>query len=62
MMNKYIDHLTVEEYRTIQRELKARLDTLKKEMEETGNTKKYVEIRFIILKITNLIKKYEKKI
>lgn len=61
-MNKYIDHLTVEEYRTIQRELKARLDTLKKEMEETGNTKKYVEIRFIILKITNLIKKYEKKI
>lgn len=60
-MNKYIDHLTVEEYRTIQRELKARLDTLKKEMEETGNTKKYVEIRFIILKITNLIKKYEKK-
>lgn len=61
-MKKYIDHLTVEEYRTIQRELKARLDTLKKEMEETGNTKKYVEIRFIILKITNLIKKYEKKI
>lgn len=60
-MKKYIDHLTVEEYRTIERELKARLDTLKKEMEETGNTKKYVEIRFIILKITNLIKKYEKK-
>lgn len=60
-MKKYIDHLTVEEYRTIERELKARLDTLKKEMEETGNTKKYVEIRFIILKINNLIKKYEKK-
>lgn len=61
-MKKYIDHLTVEEYRTIERELKARLDTLKKEMEETGNTKKYVEIRFIILKINNLIKKYEKKV
>lgn len=61
-MKKYIDHLTVEEYRTIERELKARLDTLKKEMEETGNTKKYVEVRFIILKINNLIKKYEKKV
>lgn len=61
-MNKYIDHLTVEEYRTIEMQLKARLEDLKAEMEKTGNTKKYVEVRFLILKIQSLIKKYTKKI
>ena len=48
-MNKYIDNLTVKEYEEIEK------------MKRTGNTKEYVELRFVILKIQNIIKKYKKK-
>ncbi len=61
MSNKYIDNVTVAEYRNINKWLKE-LEPLKnKEMKETGETKDYVDLRFTIIKIQNIIKKYEKK-
>ena len=61
-MNKYIDHLTLEEYRIIREQLKARLEDLNKSINTEIGKKKYIQVRFIILKIDNIIKKYEKKI
>lgn len=61
-MNKYVDHLTVEEYKTIKEQLKLRLEDLSKSMNSEIGKKKYIETRFIILKIDNIIKKYEKKV
>lgn len=60
-MNKYVDHLTIEEYRTIREQLKLRLDDLKKGIDSEIGKRKYIETRFIILKIDQIIKKYEKK-
>ena len=60
-MNKYVDHLTIEEYRTIREQLKLRLDDLKKGINSEIGKRKYIETRFIILKIDQIIKKYEKK-
>lgn len=59
-MNKYIDHLTVSEYETIKNQLMKRLEEEEKTMKETGNTKTYVELRFILLKIKRIIEKYKK--
>lgn len=59
-MNKYIDHLTIAEYETIQRQLKKRLEEEEKAMKETGNTKEYIELRFILIKIKRIIEKYRK--
>lgn len=59
-MNKYIDNLTVAEYRNIEKWLKRLQPILNKEMAETGNQKEYVELRFTILKIQGIIKKYQK--
>ena len=60
-MNKYIDNLTVKEYEEIEKVLK-KLEPIENEkMKRTGNTKEYVELRFVILKIQNIIKKYKKK-
>ena len=61
-MNKYIDHLTLEEYRIIREQLKARLEDLNKSIHTEIGKKKYIQVRFIILKIDSIIKKYEKKI
>lgn len=61
-MNKYIDHLTLEEYRIIREQLKARLEDLNKSINTEIGKKKYIQVRFIILKIDSIIKKYEKKI
>lgn len=61
-MNKYVDHLTVEEYKTIREQLKLRLDDLKNGINSEIGRKKYIETRFIILKIDNIIKKYEKRV
>ena len=60
-MNKYVDHLTIEEYRTIREQLKLRLDDLKKGIDSEIGKRKYIETRFIIIKIDQIIKKYEKK-
>lgn len=60
-MNKYVDHLTIDEYRTIREQLKLRLDDLKKGINSEIGKRKYIETRFIILKIDQIIKKYEKK-
>ena len=60
-MNKYVDHLTIEEYKTVREQLKLRLDDLKKAMNSEIGRRKYIETRFIILKIDQIIKKYEKK-
>lgn len=59
-MNKYIDNLTVAEYEQIEKFLKTLEPILNAEMKATGNTKKYVELRFIILKIQKIIKKYKR--
>lgn len=61
-MNKYIDHLTLEEYKVIREQLKARLEDLNKSINTEIGKKKYIQVRFIILKIDSIIKKYEKKI
>lgn len=61
-MNKYVDHLTVEEYKTIREQLKLRLDDLKNGINSEIGRKKYIETRFIILKIDSIIKKYEKRV
>lgn len=60
-MNKYVDHLTVDEYKTIREQLKLRLDDLKKGINSEIGKRKYIETRFIIIKIDQIIKKYEKK-
>ena len=60
-MNKYIDHLTIDEYKTIREQLKLRLDDLKKGINSEIGKRKYIETRFIIIKIDQIIKKYEKK-
>ena len=60
-MNKYVDHLTIDEYKVIREQLKLRLDDLKKDINSEIGKRKYIETRFIILKIDQIIKKYEKK-
>ena len=59
-MNKYIDYITIKEYEFIQTQLKERLEEEKLKMEKTKNTKTYVELRFILLKIDRIIKKHKK--
>ena len=61
-MNKYIDHLTLDEYKTIREQLKLRLNTLKENINSEIGKRKYIETRFIIIKIDNIIKKYEKRV
>lgn len=59
-MKGYIDHLTIAEYEFIQSQLKLRLEEENKRMIETGEKKNYIELRFILIKIKNLIEKYKK--
>ena len=61
-MNKYIDNLTVAEYENIERWLKKLEPIMNQEMKETQKTKDYVELRFTIIKIQKIIKKYKKTI
>lgn len=61
-MNKYIDNLTVAEYENIERWLKRLEPIMNQEMKETQKTKDYVELRFTIIKIQKIIKKYKKTI
>lgn len=59
-MKGYIDHLTIAEYEFIQSQLRLRLEEENKRMIETGEKKNYIELRFILIKIKNLIGKYKK--
>lgn len=61
-MNKYIDNLTVNEYRQIEKFLKELEPIKNAKMKETKETKDYVELRFILIKIQKIIKKYDKSI
>ena len=61
-MNKYIDNLTVAEYENIERWLKKLEPIMNQEMKETQKTKDYVELRFTIIKIQKIIKKYKKTV
>ena len=59
-MNKYINNLTVAEYENIEKWLKRLEPIMNKEMKETQQTKDYIELRFTIIKIQKIIKKYKK--
>jgi hypothetical protein len=61
MANKYIDHLTLEEYSIIEKLLEKYKDLEETEMKETGSTKDYVALRFILIKIKRIKEKYTKK-
>lgn len=60
-MKKYIDKVTVPEYRTLVRLLKKLEPIERAEMQETGEKRDYIELRFLIIKMQEIIKKYEKK-
>lgn len=60
-MIKYIDNLTVNEYKQIEKLLRKLEPIENEEMKKTGETKDYIELRFILIKIQKIIKKYEKK-
>lgn len=61
-MNKYIDNLTVNEYKQIEKLLRKLEPIENEEMKKTGETKDYIELRFILIKIQKIIKKYEKNV
>lgn len=60
-MNKYIDHLTLEEYNLIEKLLKKYEEQEEREMKETGYTKDYIGLRFILIKIKRIKEKHKKK-
>ena len=59
-MKKYIENLTVAEYQTLRKFLDKLQPILNEEMITSGDTKDYVELRFIKIKIDKIIKKYQK--
>ena len=61
-MNKYINNLTVAEYENIEKWLKRLEPIMNQEMKETQQTKDYIDLRFTIIKIQKIIKKYKKTI
>lgn len=61
-MNKYIDKMTVADYETVIRLLKKFEPIENKEMRATGQTKDYVDLRFSIIKMQNIVKKYKKNV
>lgn len=63
MANKYIDHLTLEEYKQILVITEDKLKQLNNKItpnEKNSVNAEYVKLRFLILKIKAIIKKYEK--
>ena len=65
-MNKYIDRVTVKEYKTILQELKNNLQEYEKSWNNKTMTEKekasFIELKFIIRKIEKIIKEYEKEV
>lgn len=62
MSNKYIDKITVAEYEDISKWLKELEPIKNNEMKQSGETKEYVKLRFTIIKIQQIIKKYKKNV
>lgn len=63
MTNKYIDYLTVDEYKFIQSQLLKRIKTEREliDNQQKDNAKEYAQLKFTELKIKSIIKKHEKK-
>lgn len=65
-MNKYIDRITVKEYKTILQELKNNLQEYEKSWNNKTMTEKekvsFIELKFITRKIEKIIKEYEKEV
>lgn len=59
-MNKYIDHLTLEEYNLIEKLLKKYEEQEEEEMKKTGYTRDYIGLRFILVKVKRIKEKYKK--
>lgn len=59
-MKSYIDHLTVAEYEFIEQQLRKQVKEEEEKMKASGNTKNYIELRFILIKIRKIIEKYKK--
>ena len=63
MTNKYIDYLTVDEYKFIQSQLLKRVNDERTLLDNGNkeNTKEYAKLRFMELKIKSIISKHQKK-
>lgn len=60
-MNRYIDHLTVEEYNTLIRLLNKYKPLEEENMKRTEYKKDYIDLRFLVIKMQGIVKKYSKK-
>lgn len=60
-MNRYIDHLTVEEYNTLIRLLNKYKPLEEENMKRTEYKKDYIDLRCLTLKMQGIVKKYSKK-
>lgn len=60
-MNRYIDHLTVEEYNTLIRLLNKYKPLEEENMKRTEYKKDYIDLRYLTLKMQGIVKKYSKK-
>ena len=60
-MNRYIDHLTVEEYNTLIRLLNKYKPLEEENMKRTKYKKDYIDLRFLVIKMQGIVKKYSKK-
>lgn len=63
MTNKYIDYLTVDEYKFIQSQLLKRIKSEREliDSKQKDNAKEYAQLKFTELKIKSIINKHEKK-
>lgn len=63
MTNKYIDYLTVDEYKFIQSQLLKRVNEERALLDNGNkeNAKEYAKLRFMELKIKSIISKHQKK-
>lgn len=60
-MNRYIDHLTVEEYNALIRLLNKYKPLEEENMKRTEYKKDYIDLRFLVIKMQGIVKKYSKK-
>lgn len=60
-MNRYIDHLTIEEYNTLIRLLNKYKPLEEENMKRTDYKKDYIGLRFLVIKMQGIVKKYSKK-
>lgn len=60
-MNRYIDHLTVEEYNILIRLLNKYKPLEEENMKRAEYKKDYIDLRYLTLKMQGIVKKYSKK-